>query len=83
MDEAAVIGMFNDMAEEKAKQEYAEFCMTEHMKAVSNWKEGKIVKYWEEAHGVMCVQYESGNWWHYKNKNKTSVETGKPCLEWW
>ncbi len=58
----------------------AEFCMAEHKKAFEFWREGGIVNYWKEENGVICVQYESGNWWHYRQNNKILAE---PCLEWW
>lgn len=83
MDETAAIGLFNDIQEEKRKEDFVNFCLQEHKKAFEQWNEGEIVEYWEEDEGVMCVKYESGKWWHYRNNNKISTETGEPCLEWW
>lgn len=71
------------MVEEKHYKINAVFCMEEHKKTFEFWREGGIVNYWEEENGVMCVQYESGNWWHYRQNNKISAEPGEPCLEWW
>lgn len=47
-----------------------------HMSACENWREGKITKVWHDANGVLCIKYESGNWWHYKLNNNND-------LEWW
>ena len=69
----------------KAKME---FCYETHKFAFENWKEGKPVEYWEEPGGIMCVRYESGEWWHYKQVRSKNIYEGKyggyePCLEWW
>lgn len=43
-----------------------------HKKAVEHWQEGDISKVWIDGDGVLCIEYESGKWWHYN-------EAG----EWW
>ena len=40
----------------------------EHKKAFSHWKEGDIDKVWIDKDGYMCIQYESGTWWHYSEE---------------
>lgn len=44
----------------------------EHKKAFENWRFGEIDKVWIDKDGFVCIQYDSGDWWHYK-------ENG----EWW
>lgn len=39
-------------------------------KASCEWKEGKPIKVFHRD-GYDCVQYESGNWWHYNTKHGT------------
>ena len=53
----------------------AQYCLSEHKKAIENWREGKVAKVWHDEDNILCIKYESGNWWRYKlNKN---------ILEWW
>ena len=47
-----------------------------HRKACSEWNEGYVSEYWRDEEGILCVKYESGNWWHYKNIDL-------PFPEWW
>lgn len=49
-----------------------------HMKAFENWQEGKVAEVWHDENGVLCIKYESGNWWHYQLKFESRVR-----LEWW
>lgn len=46
----------------------------QHKKALTIWKEGDPVKAWFE-NNILCIKYQSGNWWHYRLNNKK--------LEWW
>lgn len=46
-----------------------------HMQAFENWREGKVAKVWCDDDGILCIEYDSGNWWHYKLNNNN--------LEWW
>lgn len=41
------------------------FYMT-HKNSVDDWKEGKIKLIRKDEKGNICIQYESGKWWHYK-----------------
>lgn len=43
-----------------------------HRQAFECWKEGSIEKIWIDTSGNICIQYESGSWWHYNEKG-----------EWW
>lgn len=43
-----------------------------HKKAFETWKEGEIAKVWIDGQGNICIEYESGGWWHYNEKG-----------EWW
>lgn len=42
-----------------------------HIASCEQWKEGKISRVWREGENI-CIEYESGNWWHYDEKG-----------EWW
>lgn len=42
-----------------------------HRRAFEVWREGNIDRVWLDD-GVLCIQYESGNWWHYNDAG-----------EWW
>ena len=46
-----------------------------HKAAVENWAEGEIAEVWLE-NGIVCVKYESGNWWHYARNAEGEIE-------WW
>lgn len=43
--------------------------MGQHKKKCSNWEFGSVQKYWtektEKGETILCIQYESGNVWHY------------------
>lgn len=43
-----------------------------HRRAFEVWREGNIEKVWLDADGTLCIQYESGSWWHYSDAG-----------EWW
>lgn len=38
-----------------------------HMQACDEWKDGDPVKTWYDSDGNLCIEYESGRWWHYFN----------------
>ena len=63
------------MSKSEMKQ-MADIAMKKHKSVVSNWREGKIKKVWQDEGGNLCVMYNSGNWWHYRNLDK-------PVPEWW
>ena len=50
-------------------------CYLAHRQAFNDWEDGNPVKVWADSDGALCVEYESGKWWHYKFK--------KNGLEWW
>lgn len=47
-----------------------------HSQACEGWNEGGIAEYWNDENGHLCIRYESGKWWHYKN-------IGTPELTYW
>lgn len=48
----------------------------EHLQAYHDeWTNGEPVKAWYDIDGNLCVEYESGQWWHYR-------ETAEG-LQWW
>lgn len=56
--------------------EMAKECMEEHKKAFGSWAEGSIAKVWRDEADILCVEYDSGRWWHYH-------ETDSGSIEWW
>lgn len=46
-----------------------------HKLIFENWTHGKPVKSWTDENGNLCIMYEDGEWWHYREKNGE--------LEWW
>ena len=53
------------------EQKAAEF-YNRHKEAVENWTEGEPVKVWFDMDDNPCIEYDSGNCWHYNEKG-----------EWW
>jgi hypothetical protein len=47
-------------------------CAETHRKAFENWQEGGVKKIWIDSDGNICIEYDSGKWWHYNEKG-----------EWW
>lgn len=43
-----------------------------HAAACEQWHEGEPTKVWHDDDGNLCVEYESGRWWHYNERG-----------EWW
>lgn len=43
-----------------------------HKKVFEEWKEGEIEKVWFDSDSNLCIEYQSGNWWHYNQQG-----------EWW
>lgn len=41
-----------------------------HIDACENWPHGGISDVWEEGDGRLCIQYEDGSWWHYKEHDE-------------
>ena len=43
--------------------------MQQHMERFEKWEHGRVVKYWFEDTDddrILCIQYESGTWFHYQ-----------------
>lgn len=49
--------------------------VTAHCTAYKRWTHGEPVEIWRDEYSFLCVRYEDGNWWHYRQ-----TETG---YEWW
>lgn len=47
-----------------------------HCTAHKRWTHGEPVEIWRDEYYFLCVRYEDGNWWHYRQ-----TETGD--VEWW
>lgn len=47
----------------------------EHYKAHGEWQNGEPVKVWRNTDGILCIEYESGEWWHYQETDEG--------LQWW
>ena len=43
-----------------------------HKSAFENWTYGEVKKVWFDADNNLCIEYESGDWFHYNGKG-----------EWW
>lgn len=46
-----------------------------HCMAHKRWTHGDPVEIWKDEYEFLCVRYEDGHWWHYRQ-----TETG---FEWW
>lgn len=38
-----------------------------HKSATDCWKEGNVKDFWIDDDGNLCIMYDSGKWWHYKD----------------
>ena len=47
-----------------------------HKSAFEKWQEGDVSEYWIDENGYLCIRYESGEWWHYKDLDL-------PFPTWW
>lgn len=50
-------------------------CAEAHHKACETWTHGEPTRVWYDSQGNICIDYEDGNYWHYRD-----VPDGK---EWW
>ena len=54
----------------------------QHMEVCENWEHGRVVKYWfeepENDDRILCVEYESGTWFHYRG-----IDLGSDGMEYW
>lgn len=47
-----------------------------HKQAFENgWTHGSVKYAWYDADGVLCIMYQDGNWWHYRDADGN--------IEWW
>ena len=53
----------------------AEYYHRVHKTVMEQWTEGGMQDCWMDARGNLCIRYESGRWWHYKER--------EGCVEWW
>lgn len=68
------IGEFKE-AQQKL-EELAELAYKNHKSSVENWNEGEPVKTWYDSNENVCIEYESGNYWHY-------TDLDMPFITWW
>lgn len=62
-----------EFKELREKMEHlTEVYFNNHKSAWENWKNGEPVKAWWDSDGNLCIEYESGKYWHYNEKG-----------EWW
>lgn len=54
----------------------ARACYTVHRGACEDWTHGEPAEVWRDEYTFLCVRYEDGSWWHYRQ-----TETGG--FEWW
>lgn len=57
-------------------EELTELAYRRHKAGFGEWREGEPVKSWYDDDGNICVEYESGKWWHYKDLDL-------PFPTWW
>ena len=61
----------NEYKQVKGSMEHlAQECFARHKQAVENWTEGEIEKIWFDGSGNLCIEYQSGHWWHYNEKGE-------------
>lgn len=53
------------MMEEKAIEHF-----NRHKQAFENWIDGDIKKIWFDNDMNICIEYDSGKWWHYKDNGE-------------
>ena len=56
--------------------ERAELAMERHKEFIEEWKEGGVSEAWIDENNNLCVRYESGRWFHYKDLDL-------PFPTWW
>lgn len=40
-----------------------------HKAMFEHWEYGEPVKSWTDSNGNLCIQYQSGRWFHYRQSN--------------
>ena len=58
------------------KEALAQKYFRAHQKATEDWTEGKIKSVWIDEAENIRIAYESGKWWHYREKKDGRIE-------WW
>ena len=56
-------------------EKFAIRCYEAHRAAFECWNYGGIDKVWADGDGILCIRYDSGDWWHY------AMEDGS--VIWW
>lgn len=54
----------------------AEWFAEQHRKAFEVWEHGDIMDIWSNQHGTICIVYDDGCWWRYREK-------AGGVIEWW
>lgn len=54
---------------------FISLAISAHRMAHRRWTHGEPVEIWRDEYEFLCVKYEDGSWWHYRQ-----TETG---YEWW
>lgn len=57
-------------------REKAEHFAEQHRKAFETWEHGGIKDAWRDQDGNICIAYEDGRWWRYREK-------AGGVIEWW
>lgn len=65
---AKTIAEYKEM-KEKMKQ-LTEKCYDKHKKEIKDWKDGEPLKAWVDSTQHICIEYESGAFWHYSDKGE-------------
>lgn len=66
---------------QKKMLELVDRAYSSHKSSMEHWQDGEPVKAWFEDGCDICVEYESGNWWHYKDLEMNSDRL--PFPRWW
>ena len=59
-------------AVQKRMEQLATQAFVSHKKTCDEWREGEIEKVWFDSDSNLCIEYQSGNCWHYNEQG-----------EWW
>lgn len=61
---------FNNLS--KTVEKIAKSCFEHHKQSLENWGYGNISKIWFDNDSNICIEYETGKWFHYNSRG-----------EWW
>lgn len=62
--------------EEKELIELVDLAYDRHKFFCDDWNEGEPIEAWFDDDRNVCVKYQSGKWWHYKDLDL-------PFPSWW